>query len=73
MKFATESGHSCHTFLKGAALQQKLRRESFDLLLIDWELPDTKGPDVVRWVREQISKDVRLHLHHPPQRRGRHY
>ena len=55
---ATEAGHSCHTFLKGAALQQELRRESFDLLLIDWELPDTKGPDVVRWVREQISKDV---------------
>ena len=27
-------------------------------MLIDWELPDTKGPDVVRWVREQISKDV---------------
>ena len=35
----TEAGHSCHSFLKGAALQQALRRESFDLLLVDWELP----------------------------------
>ena len=55
---ATEAGHSCHSYLKGAALQQALRRESFDLLLIDWELPDVKGPDIVRWVREQISKEV---------------
>ena len=55
---ATEAGHSCHSYLKGAALQQALRRESFDLLLIDWELPDSSGPDIVRWVREQISKEV---------------
>lgn len=54
----TEAGHSCHSYLKGAALQQALRRESFDLLLVDWELPDSSGPDIVRWVREQISKEV---------------
>ncbi|MEX8191964.1 response regulator transcription factor [Comamonas guangdongensis] len=55
---ATEAGHSCHTFLKGTALQQGLRRESFDLLLIDWELPDIQGTEIVRWVREQVSKQV---------------
>ncbi|MEB5965710.1 MULTISPECIES: response regulator transcription factor [Comamonas] len=55
---ATEAGHSCHSYLKGAALQLALRRESFDLLLVDWELPDSSGPDIVRWVREHISKEV---------------
>lgn len=54
----TEAGHSCHSFLKGAALQQALRRESFDLLLVDWELPDIPGTQVVHWVREQISKEL---------------
>ena len=54
----TEAGHSCHNFLKGAALQQALRRESFDLLLVDWELPDIPGTQVVHWVREQISKEL---------------
>ena len=54
----TEAGHSCHSFLKGAALQQALRRESFDLLLVDWELPDMSGTEVVRWVREQVSKEL---------------
>lgn len=53
-----EAGHSCHTFLKGTALQQALRRESFDLLLVDWELPDIAGTEVVRWVREQVSKEL---------------
>ncbi|MDR2299137.1 MAG: response regulator transcription factor [Comamonas sp.] len=54
----TEAGHSCHSFLKGTALQQALRRESFDLLLVDWELPDVPGTQVVHWVREQVSKEL---------------
>lgn len=55
---ATESGHSCHTYLRGMALQQDLRRESFDLLIIDWQLPDIEGTQVVRWVRGHVSKEV---------------
>ena len=54
----TQAGHSCHTYSKGSALQLDLRRESFDLLLVDWELPDIQGTQIVRWVREQISKDL---------------
>lgn len=54
----TEAGHNCHTYLKGAALQQDMRRESFDLLIVDWQLPDIEGTDIVRWVRSQISKDL---------------
>lgn len=58
VQVATESGHSCHTYLKGAALQQDLRRESFDLLIVDWQLPDMQGTDLVRWVRSQVSKEL---------------
>ncbi|MEG0052610.1 MAG: response regulator transcription factor [Comamonas sp.] len=53
-----EAGHNCHTYLKGAALQQDMRRESFDLLIVDWQLPDMEGTDIVRWTRNQISKDL---------------
>lgn len=55
---ALEAGHSCHTYLKGAALQQDLRRESFDLLFVDWQLPDIEGTEIVRWVRSQVSKEL---------------
>lgn len=44
-------GHICHPFLTGNSLLQALRRESFDLLIVDWHLPDAEGPTVVRTVR----------------------
>lgn len=55
---ALEMGHSCHTYLTAAALQQDLRRESFDLLIVDWHLPDMEGTQFVRWAREQVSREL---------------
>ncbi len=51
-------GHVCHAFSSGADLQRGLRRESFDLLIVDWQLPDASGPEVVRWVRENVSQQM---------------
>ncbi|KQR50479.1 response regulator transcription factor [Acidovorax sp. Leaf160] len=48
-------GHACRTHLTGASLMKDMRRETFDLLIVDWQLPDTSGPDVVRWVRENVG------------------
>lgn len=55
---AQEAGHSCHTYLHGSALQQELRRESFDLLIVDWHLPDMEGTQLVRWLRANVSKEL---------------
>lgn len=44
-------GHTCHGYSDGRALIQALRVETFDLIIIDWVLPDISGLDVVRWVR----------------------
>ncbi|WP_159910677.1 response regulator transcription factor [Pantoea sp. 18069] len=52
------AGHVCRTHTTGTAFMQEMRRETFDLLIIDWELPDTSGPQVVQWVREQIGKEI---------------
>ena len=43
--------HVCHTFADGTSLLQALRQETFDLLLVDWHLPDMEGTDVVQTVR----------------------
>jgi DNA-binding response OmpR family regulator len=51
-------GHECHVFTGGAALQRELRRETFDLLIVDWQLPDTTGPDIVRWVRSNLKERI---------------
>lgn len=50
--------HDCHVFTTGLALLNGLRRESFDLLVLDWELPDMSGVDIVRWVRSNVKQPV---------------
>ncbi|AOG22070.1 response regulator transcription factor [Acidovorax sp. RAC01] len=56
---ATEAmGHICHTHCSGAELMRELRRQTFDLLIIDWQLPDTTGPEVVRWVRQHVDAKI---------------
>ena len=52
------AGHVCRTHATGSALMQEMRRETFDLLIVDWELPDTSGPQVVHWVREQFGNEM---------------
>ncbi|MGB5729022.1 MAG: response regulator, partial [Thiogranum sp.] len=54
----TESGHECHGYQSGNTCRDALRRETFDLLIVDWNLPDTTGPDVVVWVRENLDWNI---------------
>lgn len=51
-------GHDCHVFAEGAALLRELQRETFDLLVLDWHLPDTTGLDVVRWARGNLRERI---------------
>ena len=47
--------HSCHVFGTGEQLLQSLARDTFDLLLIDWELPGLSGIEVVARIRERLD------------------
>jgi two-component system, OmpR family, response regulator RegX3 len=47
----TDAGHSCSHCGSGRDLMTLLRRESFDLLLLDWEVPDMSGVSVLEEVR----------------------
>lgn len=44
-------GHDCHLFPDGMTLLRVLPRETFDLFIVDWELPDVSGPQVIRAIR----------------------
>lgn len=48
------SGHNTHVFTYGKELTRALTRESFDLFVLDWELPDISGADVLAWIRQNI-------------------
>jgi len=54
----TAAGHHCHTYPSAKAFQHEMRRESFDLLVLDWMLPDNDGVSVMRWVRSSLEQRV---------------
>lgn len=41
-----------------AAYIDALKKERFDLLLVDWMLPDGTGADILGWVRQNLGWDL---------------
>ncbi|MGA0606553.1 response regulator transcription factor [Phenylobacterium sp. VNQ135] len=52
----TLAGHNCVPFTTGPAIMAKLRQETFDLLILDWNVPGgLSGLDVATWARAHLS------------------
>ena len=51
----TTGGHNCTLFGLGKDLIESLAKDSFDLLILDWNLPDINGTEVLTWVRENMD------------------
>lgn len=49
------AGHSCARFTSGRALLTRLRQETFDLLVLDWNVPDVTGLEIAQWARAHLS------------------
>ena len=47
-----QMGHATILFETGEELLRAMRRESFDLLIVDWQLPGLSGIEVVQALRE---------------------
>ena len=45
------AGHRCHHYDRGEGLMRALDQESFDVLVLDWNLPDISGVDVLKRIR----------------------
>ncbi len=52
------AGHDCHVFAAGGALIKAVGRESFDLFVLDWQVPDLSGEEVLRWLRKHVPTSV---------------
>lgn len=50
-----ESGHESRVFGTGSAIQDALRKDTFDLVVLDWNLPDTTGLKIVEWIRSNLD------------------
>ena len=50
--------HTCKCYETSKAFVQALASESFDLLILDWMLPDASGETTLKWVRENLGWDI---------------
>jgi len=50
-----EAGHTCQCFENGRTFIRDISHESYDLVILDWVLPDLNGDKVVKWLRSELS------------------
>ncbi|WP_227815291.1 response regulator transcription factor [Nitrogeniibacter aestuarii] len=53
-----QAGHDVHSFVDPREFIRVAGRESFDLCLIDWMLPEISGTDVLNWLRQDRANDT---------------
>ncbi|MGN6314807.1 response regulator transcription factor [Trinickia sp.] len=54
----SSNGHECAVFRDGSQLIRRLKREHFDLLVLDWNVPGVTGHQVTIWARANLSERV---------------
>ena len=50
----TAAGHECHVFDSGKDLLAQLRKDSYDMLIFDWQVPDLSGTEVMRRAKNKM-------------------
>lgn len=51
-------GHDVHRFDRAQRFINTSRHETFDLALLDWNLPDGDGLEVLRWCRDNLDRAI---------------
>ncbi|CAM4196364.1 response regulator transcription factor [Bordetella muralis] len=52
------AGYTCHSYQNGRDLLAALRSQSFDLILLDWQVPDIAGDEVLRHIRATLGMQI---------------
>jgi len=57
-RWIVDDGHDVHGYLSGRETMKQAGRESFDLFMLDWQVPDVSGTEVLAWLRANVSRTV---------------
>jgi len=57
-RWVADDGHDVHAYQSGREAMKQAGRESFDLFVLDWQVPDVSGAEVLMWIRANVSKSV---------------
>jgi len=49
------AGHTCEHFKSGKLFVRNIRHGSYDMLILDWMVPEMDGFEVLAWVRENFD------------------
>lgn len=52
------AGYRCALFGSAGEFRKRLGSEAVDLLLLDWNLPDSTGLEVLEWIRHSPNADL---------------
>jgi DNA-binding response OmpR family regulator len=52
------AGHSCQAFDNGKELLLQLRKDSADLLILDWQVNDVPAPELLRRAKEKMAANT---------------
>jgi DNA-binding response OmpR family regulator len=50
----TSAGHTCQIYDSGKDMLAHLRKDSFDMLILDWQVADLTGSEVLRRAKEKM-------------------
>jgi len=51
----TSAGHVCQSYDTGKDMLAQLRKDSVDMLILDWQVSDMSGAEVVRRAKEKLT------------------
>ena len=57
-QWLNEAGYRCRILADGSSLISQFHHTPVDLLLLDWELPDQSGLDLLQWLRRQHGHET---------------
>lgn len=57
-RWLAKDAHDVHGFQSSRDLMARAGRESFDLYLLDWQVPEVSGTEVLQWLRNNVSRSV---------------
>lgn len=56
--WTVETGDQLKSYTTGDSFRRALNSEQFDLLILDWNLPDTTGIEVLNWLRLEQQSNI---------------
>lgn len=54
----TSAGHVCHSFQTAKDVLAQLRKDSYDMLILDWQVVDLGGSEVLRRAKEKLPDNA---------------